>query len=167
MNSIFTRRSIRKYLTTPVEDEKIQKLLKAGMAAPSAHNQQPWHFIVVNDKEKLSRIANSHPYAKMLHDAPLAIIICTSKKDEMKNIQLYPQDCSAATQNILLMAEELNLGSCWIGVYPTEERMNEIRKAIELNNSIEPFSVIALGYKGEEKKSNTRFDEKLVHYNNW
>lgn len=168
MENIFKRRSIRKYKDVKVEDEKIEKLLRAAMQAPSAGNQQPWEFIVIQNKEKLLQLSNLSIYAKPLESAPLAIIVLANK-DRMRFSENWEQDLGAATQNILLEAVELDLGSVWLGVAPGEERMNFIKEMFNLNENIKPYSVIAVGYpmEDEENKFIDRFDETRVHYENY
>jgi len=121
MDEIFERRSIRKYKKKKVEEEKIEKLLKAATAAPSAGNEQPWHFIVIRDRDKLNHLAEVHPYAKMLKEASLAIAVCADL-DKQRHEGFWVQDCAAATQNILLEAVSLDLGAVLIGAYPNQER---------------------------------------------
>jgi nitroreductase len=166
MKSIYTRRSIRKYKDKKIDDKKIDELLKAGMCAPSAGNEQPWHFIVIEDKRIMERIPEFHPYAAMVKNASHVICVCADL-----NLQLYEgywiQDCSASTQNILLMAEELGIGSVWLGVYPREERMNGLKKLLKLPDNIVPFCLISLGYPDEQKPANDTYFEERVHKNMW
>ena len=115
MEILFKRRSIRKYLDKPIEDEKIKTIIEAGMYAPSAKNQQPWHFIVIKDRNVLDSIREVHEYSKMLEEAPLAIIVVGNLVD-LKLEEMWTYDCSAATQNILLAATGLGLGSVWLGL---------------------------------------------------
>lgn len=163
---ITTRRSIRKYLKQAVNQEQINKLLEAAMFAPSARNEQPWHFIAVTDRLMLDKIMQSHPYAAMLKDAPLAIVVLADVNIE-KTEGYWVQDCSAATQNILLSAHAMGLGSVWLGVYPREERILAIRKLFNLPENIQPFSIIAVGYADEQKAQPERFNKERIHYNNW
>lgn len=163
---IRTRRSIRKYLKQVVDKEQIMQLLEAAMYAPSARNEQPWHFIVVNEREILNKITEIHPYAAMLKDAPLAILVLADKNIE-KTEGYRVQDCSAATQNILLSAHAMGLASVWLGVYPRTERMLEINKLFCLPQHIEAISIIALGYADEQKQFPDRFKKERIHYNNW
>ena len=166
MNAIFKRRSIRKYTSEPVSEEQIEKILRAGMAAPSAGNQQPWHFIVIDDREILSEIPKCHPYSKMLNEASCAIVVCGDVT--LQRFEGYwVQDCSAATQNMLLMATELGLGSVWLGVYPREERVEALKTLLKIPEHVIPLSIISLGYPAEEKEPNNRFDETRVHRNTW
>lgn len=163
---LLTRRSIRKYQEASVSNELIEKLIKAGMYAPSASNKQPWHFIVIRDKETLNRIADFHPNAKMLRNAPCAILICG---DEIKAHApgYWPVDCSAATQNILLAAHALGLGACWLGIYPREERVAKMRTVVSVPEHIHPFSLIAIGYPAESPASPQRFDATRIHFEKW
>ncbi|MDW7754170.1 MAG: nitroreductase family protein, partial [Brevefilum sp.] len=115
LEAIFTRRSVRDFKHDPVSDNDLNDLLRAAMQAPSAKNEQPWHFIVIDDPEILHAIPEFHPYSKMLMDAPLAILVCSDRKLETKRAS-WLQDCSAATQNILLAAHALGLGAVWLGI---------------------------------------------------
>ncbi|WP_251859656.1 nitroreductase family protein [Clostridium sp. Marseille-Q2269] len=166
MNAILNRRSIRKYKDIKVNDDIVQDLLKAAMAAPSAVNEQPWEFVVLRDKSIMKKITEVHQYSKMLLEADVAIVVCG---DESKEIAkgFWVQDCSAASQNILLQAEEKGLGAVWLGVYPVEDRVNGVKEILDLPDNIIPLSIISVGYPNEEKKPQDRFDESRVHYNRW
>jgi nitroreductase len=164
--TIFSRRSIRKYDTKPVEDEKIQKLLKAAMYAPSARNTQSWQFIVVTERKILNEIKQLHPYAQMLAEAPLAILVCGDKTLE-PNEGYLNTNCSAATQNILLASNDLGLGSVWLGIYPREERMKAMANLFKLPENIVPISLIALGYSKEAVTKPERFLPERIHNNKW
>ncbi|KAB2952954.1 nitroreductase family protein [Heliorestis acidaminivorans] len=166
MKSIFTRRSIRSYTDQPVDDATVQELLKAAMAAPSAGNQQPWHFIVVRDRQLLDQVPKIHPYAKMLIEAPVAILVCGDETLE-KHKGYWVQDCSAATQNTLLAAEELGLGAVWLGIYPTEDRVLAFRKLFGLPEHVTPLSMIAIGHGAEKKPPADRFNPERVRYDRW
>ncbi|MGB4587713.1 MAG: nitroreductase family protein [Clostridiaceae bacterium] len=165
MEAIFTRRSIRKYKNQPVEKEKIDKLLKAAMQAPSAGNQQPWEFIVVQERENLVRLSEASPYSKPVKDAPLAFVLL-GNVERMKFPENWQQDMGAATENILLQAVELKLGAVCIGIAPSEDRENFVKKMYSLPENIKPFCIIAIGYpaEGQENKFIDRYDEKRVHY---
>jgi len=166
MNSIFTRRSIRRYTDAPVPEEMLEKILRAGMAAPSAGNEQPWHFVVLTDKNILREIPKFHPYSHMLNHANLAIVVCGDLSAQ-KYEGYWVQDCSAATQNMLLMAEELGLGSVWLGVYPTEDRVKGMKKLLGLPENIVPFSILPIGYPDEKKDPVDRFNPSRIHRNHW
>ena len=162
MKEIFHRTSIRKYTAQPVEKEKIEQLLRAAMAAPSARNQQPWEFYVVTDREALDRLAECSQFAGMLREAPLGIVVCCRTESARKE---YGQiDCSAATENILLEADSLGLGAVWIGIAPIEERMEAARKALDIPDSLYAFAFVACGYPAEEKVQQDRYDATRIHY---
>lgn len=165
MNAIFNRRSIRKYKNQPVEEEKIDRLLRAAMQAPSAGNQQPWEFIVVQDKENLKKLSNMSPYAKFVADAPLAFVLLANE-ERMKYPENWEQDMGAATENILLEAVELDLGGVWLGVAPLEDRVDYLKEMLGLPENIRPYCVIAIGYPvdGQENKFIDRYDETRVHF---
>ncbi|MGD0709648.1 MAG: nitroreductase family protein [Bacteroidales bacterium] len=165
-DAIYSRRSIRKYESKAVEPEKIQKLLTAAMYAPSARNTQSWQYIVITERSVLKTIMDVHPYAQMLAEAPLAIIVCGDKTME-PNEGYLNTNCSAATQNILLAAQASGLGSVWLGVYPRQERMKGIAGLFMLPEHIIPISLIALGYPAEKKMDPGRYMPERVHYNKW
>lgn len=166
IEGILTRRSIRKYSDKKVTKEQIHELLKAGMYAPSARNQQPWHFIIIDDRQLLSKMMNIHPYAKMLGQAQWAILVCGDEKQELSK-GYWVVDCSAATQNILLAAHGSGLGAVWLGLHPREERKNDIRKLFDLPGHIQPLSLISVGYPDEEKEQPERFKTERIHHNQW
>jgi nitroreductase len=166
MEAIFSRRSIRKYTSQKVTDEKVQELLKAAMAAPSAGNQQSWQFVVIDDRKILDEIPKVHPYSQMIKEASVAILVCGDlKSDEHKGF--WVQDCSAATENLLLAVEAQGLGGVWLGLYPREEIVAEIRKLLGLPEHIVPLSLIPVGYKGEQKPPADRYDASKIHRNGW
>ncbi|MBI9054571.1 MAG: nitroreductase family protein [Bacteroidales bacterium] len=166
IEGIFSRRSIRKYKEGEVTQDQINTIVKAGMYAPSARNQQPWHFIVIKNKETLTQIREAHPYAQMLLNAQLAIVVCGDENLELSK-GYWVVDCSAATQNILLAAHGIGLGAVWLGVHPREERKNEISKLLGLPNHIQPLSLVSIGHPGEEKEDPERFKPERIHYNAW
>lgn len=165
MNAIFTRKSVRSFLEKKIEPEKVEKLLRAGMQAPSAWGQASWEFIVIEKRETLVELAKFSPYSGSLTKAPLGILVL-GNLDKMKMPEYLQQDLSAATQNILLEAVELELGGVWYGTMPEEKYMNYIREMFELPENLVPFTVIGLGYPKREN-ANTfvdRFDESKVTY---
>jgi nitroreductase len=166
MDAILRRRSIRKYIQEAIPDDVIKKLLEAGMSAPSAGNQRPWQFIVIKDKETLIKLADASPYSKMTKDAPMAILVCGDL--ELENHKGYwVQDCSAATENILIEVAENNLGAVWLGIYPREERVEYLRKLLNIPDHVVPFALIPVGYPAETKETSSRYDESRVHYEQW
>lgn len=166
MHTIFARRSIRKYNQQVISEEMIEKLLRAGMAAPSAGNEQPWHFIVIKDKKILNEIPKFHPYSQMLKETDCAIVVCGDRSLE-KFKGFWVQDCSAATQNILLMAEELGLGAVWLGIYPIEDRVKSLKELLGLPEHVTPLSIIPVGYPAESKEPANRFDQTRIHRERW
>lgn len=166
MEEIFKRRSIRKYQDKKVETEKIEKLLKAAAAAPSAGNEQPWHFIVIEDRDSLNHLSEVHPYAKMLKKAPLAIAVC-GDLNKQRHQGFWVQDCAAAAQNILLEAVSLDLGAVWIGAHPIEDREKVISDHLETPENIKVVSLISIGYPAEEKGETDRLTDEMVHQEKW
>lgn len=160
--AIKIRRSVRKYEDKPVEKEKIEELLRAAMQAPSAGNQQPWEFIVVENKETLQQLAKASPYAAPVKNAPLGIVVL-AKDEFLKFPSCWQQDLSAATENMLLKAVELGLGAVWLGIAPEKERMEFIKALFRLPQGVRPFALLAIGYSSENHFVD-RFDASRIHY---
>ena len=159
------RRSVRRYEPRPVEKETIERLLRAAMQAPSAANQRPWEFIVVENKDTLAKLAKAHPYASPMQEAPLGIIVLSNEAG-LKFPQYWQQDLAAATQNLLLAAVENGLGAVWMGVAPEEDRMKYITELFQLPSGVTPFAMLALGYSGENHFVD-RFEANRIHYENY
>ena len=166
LEAIFTRRSVRDFKADPVSKEDTHDLLKAGMQAPSAKNEQPWHFIVIDDPQVLHAIPEFHPYSKMLMDAPLAILVCSDRKLETKRAS-WLQDCSAATENILLAAHAKGLGAVWLGIFPDSERVFGMQALLSMPKDIRPVSLVAVGYPASQPDPVDRYNETRVHHNRW
>lgn len=164
--AILNRRSIRKYKDQKISSQDINTMLKAAMYAPSAMNTQAWHFIVIEDKNILLNTLQSIPYAEMLKQSTAAILVCGDSSIE-KNESWLLQNCSAVTQNILLSAFGLGIGSCWIGIQGMDEIVRNIKHQFKLPEKIVPVSLISLGYPDEVVKAEERFKEEKIHYNNW
>lgn len=162
MDVIFKRNSIRSYKSEKVNEEDLKRILRAGMAAPSAENKDPWEFVFTTKREKLDEIATKHPHAKMVKEAPLCIAICANT-NKQPNEGYYIQDCSAAIENMLLEAEVLGLGGVWIVGYPHEDLMEIIREIFKLPSNINPIAMISIGYPDEFKHNITEYDESIVH----
>jgi nitroreductase len=164
LETITARRSIRKYQDRPVEKEKLELLLQAAMAAPSANNRKPWEFVVITEAEKMAEIRSALTFGK--YDAPAAIAVC-GNTSKLKNLigAFWVQDCSAATENILLAAVGLGLGTVWLGVHPIHNFKKRVAKVLDLPGHIEPLNVIYVGYPAEEKPARTQYDPKRVHWN--
>ncbi|MCD4725436.1 MAG: nitroreductase family protein [Bacteroidales bacterium] len=164
IETILTRRSIRKYEDKKVPAEVVKALLDAGMHAPTARNIQPWHFIVIDDRAILDQLSIAHPYAKMMKQASLAILVGGDRN--LQEVEGYIiQDCSAVTQNIMLAAHAYGLGSVWLGMYPREQRMQDVGKILEIPEHILPVSLISIGYPTETVKPPVRYKEERVHFN--
>jgi nitroreductase len=163
---LYGRRSIRKYQKRNVPEVIIQTLLRAAMAAPSAGNEQPWHFVVIQDRAILDAIPEVHPHAMMLKEAPAAILICADMTLE-KHEGYWVQDLSAATENMLLAAHASGLGAVWLGVHPRSPREEGLKKLLQLPESVRPFSLVALGYPGEKKGPADRFLPERIHWDKW
>ena len=167
MNAIFARRSIRKFTEEPVTGEQLELLLRAGMAAPCAKNSQNRLFFVQQGRGSLPTLIEVPPSAFALQTAPAAIVGCADLKRSAQVDYLndwWIQDCSASTENILIQAAELGLGTLWIGVHPDPKRIVAVQKDLELPGHIVPLSAIALGHPDKVKEPNGRFDADKVFY---
>jgi nitroreductase len=166
LDTIFSRRSIRKYSAEPVTEEQITVLLKAAMAAPSAGNEQAWQFIVIRDRTLLDAVPSFHPYAAMVRQAPAAIVVCGDLSLE-KFKGFWVQDCSAAAQNILLAATALGLGAVWTALHPMADRVEGMRKLLGLPEHVVPLALIPLGHPAEHPGRSDRFDAARVRRDRW
>jgi nitroreductase len=166
MEAILTRRSIRKYTARAVPDDVVVELLGAAMAAPSAGNQQPWQFIVVRDRGLLESIATASPYAGMVGGAQVAVVVCGDLSLEEKP-GFWVQDCSAATENLLIAANAAGLGAVWLGFYPREERVAFLRKLLNVPEHVVPFAVVPIGYPAEHPGPANRFKPERIHLDHW
>jgi len=165
---IFGRRSIRVYRPGEVDDAVVQKMLAAAMAAPSASGKNPWHFVVVRNRQTLSRMSGALPYGEMLATAALAIVVCGDLElAHDHQLSYLLQDCSAAIENLLLCAHILGLGACWLGVHPRAERIKSISEIFSLPASVIPVACISLGYPGESKEPHAIYNSKCVHAETW
>ena len=160
---LFARRSVREYSAEPIAAADRRSLLEAGMAAPSASNRRPWHFVVVADRGQLQRLAAAHPYGRMLAGAALAIAVCGDPAAS----DWWVQDCSAATENILVAAAGLGLGGVWLGCHGRPEREQAVRDTLGIPPGIGVLSLIALGRPAEQPPARTQYDEARVHAERW
>ena len=166
MKTILSRRSIRKFTGESVRKEDILTFIEAAMAAPSACNQQPWHFVVAKDKETHRKVMEIHSYTKMLEKASHAIFVCADP--ELQTCPGYwTQDLSAATENLLLAVHTMGYGATWCGVYPDDNRVWKIREILDLPKRVIPLNVVAIGVPDEEKPPSNRYKEERVHYEKW
>jgi len=167
LKAIFSRRSIRNFLHRPLEPEKVELLLKAAMQAPSAMNEQPWQFVVIDERLLFEKIMQSTPFAGMLKTAPLAILVCGDLRLERAPGN-WVLDCAAATENLLLAASGLGLGATWVGIYPEADRMEALAALLELPPEVRPLALVAVGYGAALPQEHPqRFDAKRVHLNRW
>jgi nitroreductase len=166
IEAILTRRSVRKYTDNRVPEDVVNQLLRAAMAAPSAANEQPWHFVVITDRSIMAQVPSFHPHSHMLKEAALAILVCSDPSLELTKGRGV-LDCSAATQNILLAAHALGLGAVWLGIYPVEQRMDGMRKMLNMPSRVGPISLVSIGYPDERLRSEDRFKPERVHYQRW
>ncbi len=164
LSVLFSRRSVRGYTGEPVSEDDVTALLEAGMAAPSASNRKPWHFVAVTERAKLDQLATIHPYGKMLSTAGLCIGVCG---DRDISPDFWVQDCSAATENILVAAAMLGLGSVWLGVHPRAEREGELKQFFGIPDHVGLLCLVAVGHPVEPPAPRTQYDEPRVHLTRW
>lgn len=169
IENIMTCTSIRAFTGQSVSSDTVEMLLRAGMAAPTAVNLQPWHFVAVTDRAKLDEMRQANPHAKMLEQAPLAIVVCgdMNKAMEGPGRDFWIQDCSAATENILLAAHALGLGAVWTGGHPIEERVNTLREILQLPENLIPLCAIVIGYPAENPEPKDKWKTENVSYNTY
>ena len=166
LEAILSRRSTREYKPDPVSEEALDQLLRGAMQAPSAGKVRPWHFVVIRERATLDEVAREHPYAQMMRTAPVAIVVCgDSRLERYKGYWI--QDCSAATQNILLAAHGLGLGTAWVGLHPMEDRAEVVRRLVGLPEPIIPLCLIAVGHPREAGPREDTFDPSRIHRERW
>jgi len=166
MDAILSRRSVRKYTSQEVSDDVIKELLEAGMSAPSAENERPWHFIVIRDRKILDEIAKFRSGSGMLKDAPMAVLVCGDSKLDIHKGCLV-QDCSAATENILIAVQGKRLGAVWLDIYSRRDWITATQKLLDIPEHVIPISLIPIGYPAEKKPQANRYDASRVHYEHW
>lgn len=164
LSAIYNRKSVRSFIKDrPVSNEDVQALIKAGMSAPSGKDTRPWEFVIINDRAILDKMAEELPTAKMLSQAPMAIVVCG---DTIRSSYWY-LDCSAATENILLAAEAMELGGVWTAAYPYRDRMATVIKHTNMPPQVLPLVVIPIGYPMGNHSVKDKYDEKKIHMNKW
>lgn len=165
--NIIDRVSVRRYTDRKLSDEQVSVLLHAGMSAPSAVNRQPWEFIVVDDRKLLDQLADALPYAKMAAQAPVAIVVCGNKERFLEGVDdnLWEQDLSAASENILLAAHAIGLGGVWTCLYPHEERIAPVRSILNIPDNIIPFNLVPIGYPEHSHAPMNKWHQERVHQN--
>ncbi len=162
MNAIFHRTSVRQFEERTVEQEKIEKILKAGMQAPTAGNQQAWEFYVVTNKDIINQLSSSSPYATTAKNAPVVIVVVSKK--ESKFNELLDVDAAIATENMWLEVDCLDLGAVMMAIAPFEDRMNKVKEILQLPDNVYAFALLPVGYPIKENKVIDRYDEHKVHY---
>ena len=169
INNIMSRTSVRFYEETPIEDAKIEMLLKAAMAAPTAGNKQPWKFVVIRDKDILHSISTNLNTMKMAENAPLAIVVCGDLDNTFPGDgrDYWVQDTSAATENLLLAAHASGLGAVWCGIYPMPERIEFLQQLLHLPGNIVPLNVIPIGYPADTQPAKDKWKPENIHYDTW
>lgn len=161
---LLKRRSVRKFTEESISDEMIEELLHAAMSGPSACNKKPWDFYVITNPQKLEELKASSMFTKM--SSPLAVVVCgdLSRALPLKMAEYWIQDCSAATENILLRATDLGLGAVWCGIYPQKKAIEKVQKILEIPKSQIPLNLIFIGHPAEEPEARDQYEEKRVHY---
>lgn len=168
LQNIMTRTSIRQFTDRPIAKDTLLSIVKAGMAAPSAVNLQPWNFIIIDEQEALKKLNEVHPHAN-LKTATAAIVVCgmLDKTDNEEIRAYWVQDCSAATENILLAAHAYGLGAVWCGVYPNPERIPAVKEVLGIPENVEPLNIITMGYPDENPEPKDKWKEDNIHFQKW
>ncbi len=167
LQNIMTRTSVRKFKQQLVEDAKVEALLRAGMASPTSGDMQPWHFVVLKDKKDIDRYAASNKYhAEDIKKTPLFIFVCadTTRMAEGQGRELWVQDLSAVSENILLAAHAMGLGACWTTIYPIQKKVNGISRTLNLPGNLIPLNGIIIGYPDEPLQPKDKWDTKKITY---
>ena len=168
LSVIHNRKSVRSFTGQRVSKDALDKIIRAGMAAPTAVNKQPWAFVVVTDRKILDTLAAGLPYAKMLDKAGAAIIVCAMpEKAYEKSLELAVIDSTCASENILLAAEALGLGAVWTAAYPYKDRMDTARKALNMPQDIIPLNVIPVGHPTGTDKPKDKYKPENIHWEKW
>lgn len=167
MNTIWKRRSVRTFLKKPVEEEKLKRIIGAGMQAPSSRNGQTWEFICVTEPDLIAGMKEMSPYAGLIEKAPSVIVVCNNEEEAKKKKEedWWIQGLSACVENILLQVVEEGLGAVWMGVYPRQKRIEFLRNYFQMPDNLFPFAVIPIGYAEHTPEPENRFDESKIHYN--
>lgn len=167
IENIMTRSSVRNYTPQPIGSDTVEMILRAGMAAPTAADKRPWAFVAVTDKSVRDTLSKRLPYAKMAAQAPLLIAVCGNKGRALpgEGADFWVQDCSAATENVLLAAHALGLGAVWTGVYPIPEREQAVREVLALPDSIVPLSLVCIGHPAAPVAPKDKWNPADIHYN--
>ncbi len=163
LSILYSRRSVRDYTSERIGQDDVRELLQAAMAAPSASNSKPWHFVVIEDAAMLSSLSDVHPYAKMLKKAPLGIAVC----GDPSRSSWWVQDCSAATENLLIAASGLGLGAVWLGVHGRSDREAKVRDLLGVPEDIGVLCLISVGHPVRVPEPRSQYDESRIHRGSW
>lgn len=168
IQAIHSRKSVRHFTNDKISNDTILELVKAGMAAPTALNCQPWEFIIINDKEKMQKFASSLQFSKMLDSAVAAIVVCANPdKANGKQMDYAMIDTSLASENILIAAESLGLGGAWVALYPKQVAVDYIREQLNIPENIVPLNIIPLGIPTGIDNPKDKYNESLIHWEKW
>lgn len=169
LRAIMGRKSVRRFSDRLLEKDELLTLVRAAMSAPSAMDTRPWAFVIVTGREKLEALAAGLPYAAMAAQAAAAVVVCgvPSRSRPGTPADYWVQDCSAATENLLVAAEALGLGAVWTGVHPRQERVDHVRRVLGLPGDVIPLNLIPIGYPGDEFLPKDKFDSGAVHWEHW
>lgn len=169
IDCIMTRASVRSYTGEQVSDSLVSKILRAGMAAPTAANQQPWHFVVINDQNLKDSITDAFEYTKMVKDCSFAVVVCGDMDNlfqgDVPDGGFWVEDCSAASENMLLAAHALGIGGVWCGIYPLKDREQRLRAILNLPSNLTPLNVMAFGYPAQPVAPKDKWAPSKIHYN--
>ncbi len=169
IDCIMTRTSIRSYTDQQVSDSLINKILRAGMAAPTAANQQPWQFVVVTEKSLKDSITAAFEYTKMVENCSFAVVVCGDMNNlfdgDIPDGGFWVEDCSAASENMLLAAHALGIGGVWCGIYPLKDREKRLASILNLPSNLTPLNVMAFGYPSQPATPKDKWVPSKIHYN--
>lgn len=169
IDCIMTRTSVRAYTDKKADEKTIETILKAGMAAPTAANQQAWNFVVITEDSLKNRIAESFEYTKMVKDCAFAVVVCGNMKKlfegDMEKGGFWVQDCSAASENMLLAAHALGLGGVWCGIYPLDDRVEKLSEILNLPPSLTPLNILSFGYPQQDAAPKNKWQRHKIHFN--
>lgn len=166
MKELFAKRSVRAFKPDPIEQNKIEILLKAAMCTSTSENQNEWEYVVVTDPQLLSSLSQISPYTACIKDSPLAIVLLANT-DSTSLSDSWEQKTSAATEAILLECVHLDMTGVWFGISPMTERMAFVSKLFKLPENLKPFAITAIGYPLNKEDMDREFNFSTVHYNGY
>ncbi len=169
IDCIMTRASVRSYTDRQVDDSTVNKILRAGMAAPTAANQQPWHFVVITEQSLKDSITSAFEYTKMVEGCSFTVVVCGDMDNlfqgDIPDGGFWVEDCSAASENMLLAAHALGVGGVWCGIYPLKDREQRLRDILNLPTNLTPLNVMAFGYPAQPVTPKDKWMPAKIHYN--